>query len=377
MAQSVDLEALVVGAGVVGLAVGRALAASLGNIAVVERHPHAGMETSSRNSEVIHAGIYYAPGSLKAQLCREGSKVLYSYCAERNIPHARCGKLIVGSGPNSTEGLEKILEQARANNVSSLRFISKSAALEMEPQLNCDLALHSPDTGIIDSHSLMQSFAADIADAGGVVALGNRVTKIELGASCHKIWLAGENSPLHVRRIVNSAGLGAWDLARLMGGLDEKHVPERFFARGVYFRLAGGQQPFRRLVYPLPDNASLGIHATIDLAGDVRFGPDVEWITDPADYSVSADREVAFRQSIANYFPAIASHGLVPDYAGIRPKLVGPGATAADFRIDGREIHGIPGLVNLFGIESPGLTASLAIARRTAAALGLQDTDSL
>lgn len=360
---AVELEALVIGAGVVGLAAGRALARKFGSVCVVERHRQFGFETSSRNSEVLHAGIYYTPASLKARLCREGLAALRGYVVEKRLPHRFCGKLIAARGAHGEAGLQTIKTLAESNGVVSLQWLSSAAARELEPDVACDMALLSPETGIIDSHALMAAYEADIVEAGGVVACGNHVSRIVAEDGGFAVFVDGEASPIRTLRIVNSGGLHAGSVARMVEGLDPGSAPQHRYARGVYFSLQGGRQPFRRLVYPLPDTASLGIHATIDLAGQVRFGPDVEWIDDPEDYRVDPDREQVFRASIATYFPGIADRGLLPAYAGIRPKLAGPGEPAADFRIDHADRHGLPGLCNLYGIESPGLTASLAIAR--------------
>lgn len=357
-----DLDALVVGAGVVGLAIARALSKRMRNVAVVDRHGQFGMETSSRNSEVIHAGIYYRQDSKKALLCRQGRNALYQYCASREINHKRCGKIIVGSGAGAVDGLKAIESQAVANGVDTLSWLDGAQVRRMEPGVRCDLALHSPETGIIDSHALMEAYAADLEAAGGTIALKTDVNRIELGGTSHKVYLKGEKEPVRTSRLVNAAGLWAEQLARNCIGLNADCIPQLKFARGVYFVPDGGRLRFDRLIYPLPGTASLGVHATIDLQGAVRFGPDVEWIDANDDYQVNADRVDAFRRSIASYYPAIEDVQLLPGYAGIRPKLAGPGEPPADFQIDGPAKHGAIGLVNLFGIESPGLTSSLAIA---------------
>jgi L-2-hydroxyglutarate oxidase LhgO len=364
-----QLEAVVVGAGAVGLAIGMALARELGNVCVVEQHGQFGFETSSRNSEVLHAGIYYQPGSLKAKLCREGLGSMLALAAKWGVPHAICGKLIVTRGAGGESGLQKIMSLAEANGVTGMRRLSALEAHKLEPEVTCDAALLSAETGIIDSHMLMAAYEHELLAAGGFVAYGNRVSRIIANGSGFDVFVSGDPAPISCRRLVNAGGLHSARVAACIEGLNAAHVPVMRYARGVYFSLQGGRQPFRRLVYPLPDNASLGIHATIDMAGHVRFGPDVEWTDDPQDYHVDAARESAFRESIAGYYPGIASRSLLPAYAGIRPKLVGAGEVPADFRIDLPEQHGIAGLANLHGIESPGLTASLAIARLVAAAL--------
>jgi L-2-hydroxyglutarate oxidase LhgO len=361
-----DFELVVVGAGVVGLAIARELSLKFGDVCVVERHTGFGHETSSRNSEVLHAGIYYEPGSLKAKFCRQGLVALGDYCRAKSIPHAICGKLIVGSGERGEAGLQKIKHLAETNGVQTMQWLSADQAKELEPEVACDIALLSPETGIIDSHSLMASYENDFISNGGTIAYANRVMRIVAESAGFSIFFENEPEPVRTRRLINAAGLHADKVAAAIEGLDARHIPQHRFARGVYFALQGNAQPFKRLVYPLPDNASLGVHATIDLSGAVRFGPDVEWIDDPEDYHVAPEREAAFRTSIATYFPGIAERKLLPAYAGIRPKLVKPDQPAADFRIDFEAQHKLPDLVNLFGIESPGLTASLAIARYVA-----------
>lgn len=359
----VDLEALVIGAGVVGLAIARSLSSVLGSVAVVDRHHQIGMETSSRNSEVIHAGLYYQTGSKKAEMCREGRMALYQYCKARGVNHRKCGKLIVAAGNDAEKQLLSIKTRAEANKVESLILLDRAAVMQMEPEVECDMALFSPETGIIDSHGFMNALAADFENEGGVISLRTTVERVVLGEKYHDVFFAGEPVPIRTRRLINAAGLWADKLAYRFDGLAPSHIPELRFARGVYFVPGAGKQNwFDRLIYPLPDSSSLGVHATIDLDGAVRFGPDVEWIASNDDYAVDPSRSAAFKRSIAAYFPAIANIDLVPGYAGIRPKLVGPGEPPADFRIDGPTEHNVDGLVNLFGIESPGLTSSLPIA---------------
>jgi L-2-hydroxyglutarate oxidase LhgO len=356
------LDALVVGAGVVGLAIGKALAESYDAVCVVDRHRFVGAETSSRNSGVIHAGIYYPPGSLKATLCREGSQLLYDYCAKRQIPHWKTGKIIIAKDGSGLSGLNKILQNANANGVA-LETLGRAQIRLLEPFVQGDHGLLSPETGIVDANALMAAYVEDIENAGGFLALENDVEKIEVGNDFHTVWFHGVSEPVFARRLVNAAGLHSTTVAKVISGLASHHIPKTYFAKGCYFKLLGRNQPFSRLVYPLPDKASLGVHATLDLSGGIRFGPDVEWVSDPQDYSIDSLREVNFRACIAEYFPDVVNYELAPDYAGIRPKLVDKGAPAADFKIDGPATHGIPGLVNLFGIESPGLTSSLALAK--------------
>ncbi|WP_133366366.1 NAD(P)/FAD-dependent oxidoreductase [Qipengyuania sediminis] len=361
------LDVLVVGAGAVGLACARALALAGREVIVADRHPVQAMETSSRNSEVIHAGIYYQPGSLKAKLCVAGREAIYRYAAERAIAHRRCGKIIVASGAGAEEGLAQIEARALAAGAGRLQRLSRGELARREPAVRGDIALFSPATGIIDSHALTLSYLADLEAAGGAFARNTSITGIEPvphGFTVH----TGDGAHLGARAIVNCAGLHSGVLARSIDGLGDRFKPTIRYARGIYFK-ALPAPPFRHLVYPLPTNASLGIHATIDLAGQVRFGPDVEWIADPYDYTVDPSRADLFVQGIGEYWPEIESAELVPDYAGIRPKLVEPGDPPADFRIDGPADHGLARLVCLHGIESPGLTASLAIGALVASRL--------
>lgn len=372
MTAQFDLDVLIVGAGVVGLAIGRALAEAGRDVTVVDRNMAFGMETSSRNSEVIHAGLYYPPGSLKAQFCVEGRQALYRYCEERHIPHRRCGKLIVANGDSGTAALQAIQERAGLCGVSDLEMVPQNKLRELEPQVSATFALLSPSTGIIDSHALMQAYLGDIEDHSGRLVLNTEVSRIEIDPSGgFRVAIAGEDVMLTVRTLINSGGLWADDLARRIEGLPETGIPTLQFARGVYFSLSGVKPPFSHLIYPLPDNASLGVHATLDMGGAVRFGPDVEWITDRADYTVDPTRSATFAEAIRSYWPEVREEWLIPAYAGIRPKLCGPGDAPADFRIDGPEVHGVDNLICLYGIESPGLTSSLVIgaevARRAAA----------
>jgi L-2-hydroxyglutarate oxidase LhgO len=362
------IDCVVIGAGVVGLAVARALALGGREVMVLEKERWIGSETSSRNSEVIHAGIYYPKDSAKARLCVAGKEKLYAYCAARGIPHRRLGKLIVASTEAEIPVVEAVRERALANGVSDLVWLDGAALRALEPALACVGAFLSPSTGIIDSHALMLAFEAELEAAGGLVVLrapvlAGRVTErgfaLEIGGS--------EPMTLACRTLVNSAGLRAPSLARAIAGIPAASIPPAYFCRGVYFTLAG-RSPFRHLVYPVPEAAGLGVHLTLDLAGQARFGPDVEWI-DGIDYSVDPRRGERFYAAIRRYWPGLADGRLQPGYAGIRPKISPPGAPAADFLIQGPAEHGVPCLVNLYGIESPGLTASLAIAEQVAALL--------
>lgn len=357
------IDCVVIGAGVVGLAVARALAANGREVIVLEAAEAIGTSTSSRNSEVIHAGLYYPRGSLKAALCVRGREMLYEYCAARNVAHSRAGKLLVATAPNQIPQLEAILTRGKENGVFDLTRISGSEAQELEPALECVAAVYSPQTGIVDSHQLMLALQGDAEHNGAVIALRSPVESIDATTNGFVVNVGGE-VPTTVRAacIVNSAGLHANALARRIRGLDARHVPPLYLARGNYFSVSS-RVPFSRLIYPMPNEAGLGVHLTLDLGGQARFGPDVEWI-DSIDYDVDPQRADAFYAQIRSYWPALPDGALQPAYAGIRPKLSGPGEPAADFMIQGAAAHGVRGLVNLFGIESPGLTASLAIAQR-------------
>lgn len=358
MAEPVDC--VVIGAGVVGLAVARALALQGREVIVLEAADAIGTGTSSRNSEVIHAGIYYPAGSWKAQLCVQGRDQLYAYCAERGVAHRRCGKLIVATAPSQIATLQGIQDKAAANGVHDLQWLSREEAQALEPALECVGALLSPSTGIIDSHGLMLALQGDLEHAGGVVALNSPLAQAECAQGAI-VLDAVDGTRLQARTVVNAAGLQAPALAARFRGLPAVQVPEAHYAKGSYFALAG-RAPFRHLVYPVPEAAGLGVHLTLDLGGQAKFGPDVQWVADPHDLVVDATRGDAFYAEVRRYWPALQDGVLVPGYAGMRPKISGPAQPAADFRIDGPAVHGVPGLVNLFGIESPGLTSCLAIA---------------
>ena len=353
------VDCIVIGAGVVGLAVARALVLKGREVMVLEAASAIGTGTSSRNSEVIHAGIYYTRGSLKAQLCVQGKQLLYDYCAQRGIGHSRCGKLIVATHESQVAQLQSIISKAAANGVHDLVLLDREQALAMEPQLECVAAVHSPSTGIVDSHALMLSLQGDIENAGGFVVLNTAVDQLIRAQAAIEV-IATDGTGLAANTVVNAAGLNAPQVASRIKGLDPKHVPVTFWAKGNYFTLSG-KSPFSRLIYPVPEAAGLGVHLTIDLGGQAKFGPDVEWVDSPDDLLVDPSRGDAFYAEVRKYWPGLKDGALQAGYAGIRPKLHGPGEAAGDFVIQGESTHGIPGLVNLFGIESPGLTSSLAI----------------
>ena len=360
------IDCIVIGAGVVGLAVARACAQRGWETVLVESENAIGTITSSRNSEVIHAGIYYPKGSLKARLCVEGKQALYAYCESTGVGYRRCGKLIVATNEAQREALHAIEAAARANGVHDLRWVSREEARDIEPALECVAALESPSTGIIDSHGLMLALQGDFESAGGMLALCSPVTggQIDHGGSQPqpiRLEIGGEEPiELLAHRVINSAGLYAQTVAASLRGLDPASIVPGRYAKGNYYSLAG-RAPFSRLIYPVPEHGGLGVHLTLDLGNQARFGPDVEWIDD-IDYRVDPARADAFYAAIRTYWPALPDHALQPGYAGIRPKLMVDGAVGGDFVIQDASAHGVAGLINLYGIESPGLTASLAIA---------------
>jgi L-2-hydroxyglutarate oxidase LhgO len=357
------VECVVVGAGVVGLAVARALALAGREVVVLEAEDAIGVHTSSRNSEVIHAGIYYPEGSLKARACVEGRRRLYAYCEERGLPHRRCGKLIVATSESQREELRAIRAKAHANGVTDVEEIPAAEALRMEPALHCVAALHSPSTGIVDSHALMLAYLGDAEAAGAMLALRSPLERAIFRGDAFELHVKGAD-PILALHLVNSAGLRAPSVARAIEGFPVSSIPPELYAKGNYYALTG-RPPFSRLVYPVPEPGGLGVHVTLDLAGQARFGPDVEWIErigSASDYAVDPRRAERFYAAIRRYWPSLPDGALAPGYAGIRPKISGPKEPAADFLLQGPPEHGLPGLVNLFGIESPGLTASLALA---------------
>ncbi len=355
-----QVDTVVIGAGVVGLAVARALAMAGREVIVLEAENAIGTHTSSRNSEVIHAGIYYPKGSLKARLCVAGRQQLYAYCADHGVSHQRCGKLIVATSPTQIAQLDKILAQGRANGVTDLAPVDLARVRDMEPAVHCVAALHSPSTGIIDSHGLMLAYQGDAEAHGAMLAFTGPVSGGRVQDDGILLEVGGEQPmQLLARRVVNSAGLHAPKVAASLEGFPPAHVPPSYYCKGNYYSLAG-RAPFSRLIYPIPEAAGLGVHVTLDLAGQARFGPDVEWI-DKIDYTVDPQRAEKFYAAIRSYWPDLKDGALSPGYSGIRPKIQAPSEPARDFMIEGPRDHGVPGLVNLFGIESPGLTASLAL----------------
>jgi L-2-hydroxyglutarate oxidase LhgO len=365
-----SVDTVVVGAGVVGLAIARRLAMAGREVVMLEASDRFGTGTSARNSEVIHAGIYYEAGSLKAGSCTTGRRALYAYCRDHSVSHRRTGKLIVATAPGQLPHLDAIRAHAAANGVNDLEPLTATQAQALEPGLACAGALLSPSTGIVDSHGLMLALLGDAESHGAAVAYRAPLLAgtIAAGAAAGFLLEVGGDAPaeLACRRLINAAGLSAWDVAARLRGFPAAAIPPRYLAKGNYFALSGCRAPFSRLIYPVPEDGGLGVHLTLDLAGQARFGPDVEWLgqtaPDAIDYRVAPARGDGFYAAIRRYWPALPDGALVPAYAGVRPKLNGPGAPAADFCIAGPADHGIPGLVHLFGIESPGLTACLALA---------------
>lgn len=366
------IDCVVIGAGVVGLAVARAVALSPlfagREVMVLEGANAIGTGTSSRNSEVIHAGIYYPQGSLKAKLCTLGKAMLYGYCAERGIGFKRCGKLLVATNEAQVAQLQGIIAKAAANGVNDLVLLTHAEALAMEPALDCVAAVYSPSTGIIDSHALMLSLQGDLENAGGMVVFNTVVSHMEIGLQGIHVHTA-DGTELVANVVINASGLHAPSLARRIAGLDAQHLPPEFYCKGNYFTLAG-RSPFSRLIYPVPQAAGLGVHLTLDLGGQAKFGPDTQWVESPDDLVVDPARGDAFYAEIRKYWPALPDGALIAGYAGIRPKINNEHEAAKDFVIQGEDVHGIKGLVNLFGIESPGLTSSLAIGQHVVDLLG-------
>ncbi|MEW5890014.1 MAG: NAD(P)/FAD-dependent oxidoreductase [Pseudomonadota bacterium] len=353
--------AAVIGAGVIGLACARELARRGIDTVILEAGDAIGTQTSSRNSEVIHAGIYYPAGSLKARLCVSGRHELYEFCRSHGVAHRRCGKLIVATDVAQLDALEELREKARTNGVEDLRLLTAAEARALEPELACRAALLSPATGIVDSHGLMLALLGEAQSRGAVLALRSPVLAGVVGRDLVLEVSGAEPMRLRAERVINAAGLHAPRVAAALDGLALHHVPRAWLAKGNYYSLSG-RAPFSRLIYPVPEPGGLGVHLTLDLGGQARFGPDVEWVDD-IDYRVDPQRAGRFYAEVRKYWPRLAEGALQPAYAGIRPKIAGPGAPAADFLIQGPAEHGVAGLLNLFGIESPGLTACLALAR--------------
>lgn len=356
-----EVEAVVIGAGIVGLAVARRLAATGHEVVVIEAEAAIGSQTSSRNSEVIHAGLYYRENSLKARTCVEGRDRLYAYCEERRIPVKKIGKLIVATDEAQLPRLEALARQGERNGVDDLVWLDAGEALRIEPEIRCRAALLSPSTGIVDAFSLMLALQADAENCGAQFALRSRVTDIFRSTQGFAVHTAdAPDEPLDCRIIVNCAGHGAHAIARALRDYPQELMPRRFLAKGNYCSVSG-RAAFSHLVYPLPEPGGLGVHVTLDLTGNMRLGPDLHWV-DEVDYRPTPGIEPGFRASVARFWPEIVRREIAASTCGVRPKISGPQEDAADFRIDGPEIHGISGLVHCFGIESPGLTASLALA---------------
>ncbi len=359
---SETIDCAVIGAGVVGLAVARELALAGREVIILEAEDAIGTHTSSRNSEVIHAGIYYPANSLKARFCVEGKQLLYAYCHEREIPHQQIGKVIVATDESERDAVGGYIDKAAANGVNDLRLLSARELSTMEPALNCVAGVFSPSTGIIDSHALMLTLQGDAENAGAMVVFKSPIESGRVTDDGIELEVGGaEPMSITCNSVVNSAGLRAPQVARLISGLPGHSIPQAYFAKAHYYTLSG-KSPFNHLVYPVAHTAFLGVHVTLDMGGQARFGPDIDWI-DEIDYTFDPAREPLFYEAIRRYYPDLRDGQLQPGYTGIRPKISGPKEAAADFRIDGPADHGVAGLVNLFGIESPGLTSSLAIAR--------------
>jgi L-2-hydroxyglutarate oxidase LhgO len=359
----VEMQVLVVGAGVVGLGIARAVARAGHEVIVAEAQSAIGTMTSARNSEVIHAGLYYATNSLRARHCARSRRMLYSYCAERGVPHRKTGKLVVASNETELKRLDEIFKQSQINGCENVELIDAAAARKLEPEVFCLAAMNSPETGIIDSHRYMLALRGEIEDHGGMIALNTRIERLVRSPAGWEVHF-GAGDTIAVDAVVNAAGLGAQQLARATEGYPQERVPRLVLAKGSYFSYSG-RPVFKRLVYPTPIHGGLGIHVVLDLAGRMRFGPDVEWI-DHENYDVDPGRAPMFYKRIREFWPGLPDNSLIPDYAGIRPKVSGQGEPQMDFIIDAPNDHGVRGLVMLFGIESPGLTSSLSIGEEVA-----------
>jgi L-2-hydroxyglutarate oxidase LhgO len=363
------VDCVVVGAGVIGLAVARRLALAGREVVVLEEAEGIGTVTSSRNSEVIHAGIYYPAGSWMARMCVSGKQALYRYCDEHGIPYRNCGKLIVATTPQEAEKLQSIRSHAEANGVGDMQPLSGDAARALEPALNCDAALLSPSTGIIDSHAYMLALRGDAEAVGAAFAFHTPLQRARAAVGHIELEAGGEApTTLACDLLVNAAGLAAPAVARSIEGMPIEMIPAPYLAKGNYFSCSA-RAPFSRLIYPVPEPGGLGVHLTLDMAGQARFGPDVEWV-DAIDYAVDPARAERFYPAIRKYWPTLPDGALMPSYSGIRPKIVPPTVARQDFLMQGPRDHGVAGLINLFGIESPGLTSSLAIADHVAGMAG-------
>ena len=363
---SEQIDAVVIGAGVVGLACARALALAGREVVVLDRAEAIGTETSSRHSEVIHAGIYYPTGSLKAKFCVEGKNKLYRYLEEHGVPFSRMGKLIVATSEDQIPALEQIKQRAHEAGVDDLFFMSHNEVTAIEPELRCVTALNSPSTGVLDSHSYMLALQGDAEERGVMIAIFAPVESGKVEEDGIELTVGGEfPAVLKAKTVINSAGIYAQSLIASFDGFPKDKVPPQYFCKGNYYTLSGCKAPFSHLIYPAPEQAGLGIHLTLDLAGQARFGPDVEWI-DEVNYDVDPRRADSFYEAVRKYWPGLPDGALQPGYSGIRPKIQAPGEAAHDYMIQGPRDHGVPGLINLFGIESPGVTSSLAIADHVA-----------
>jgi L-2-hydroxyglutarate oxidase LhgO len=361
MGSGLELDALVIGGGVVGLAIARALSLSGREVTLIEAEPRLGLHSSSRSSEVIHAGIYYASGTLKARLCVAGRVALYDYCERKGVLHERLGKIIVASRDDEIPALERLKAQAELNGVRDLTWLDQADIAALEPAVSAERGLLSPSTGIIDSHGFMSMLRRDAEQAGADVLVSTRALSGRVVARGIELDLGGaEPVTALCRTVVNAAGLRAHEVARSIRGMPTACIPTQYFAKGHYFVLKG-PPPFQRLIYPIPAPGGLGVHVTLDLNKQARFGPDVSWQPD-IDYAFDEARRESFCRAIRDYFPGLNAEALTPGHTGIRPKLGPAGAPAADFIVQGPALHGVPGLLNLYGIESPGLTSSLALA---------------
>ncbi len=364
-----DFDAVVVGAGAIGLAVAYALARRGQSVVVLEREEHIGTGVSSRNSEVIHAGLHYPTGSLKARLCIEGRRALYAFLAAHSVAYRKCGKLIVATGESEIPALELLARQSEVNCVEGVRWLSGADACALEPGLNAVSALECAESGVMDAHGCMAALEGEIESHGGAIALGAPFLGAAPNAEGFAARVGGETPvTINARQLIIAAGLGAQDCARAIEGYPREHVPALHLGKGNYFTLNGIKAPFQRLIYPPPIPGALGTHYRRDLGGIARFGPDLEWV-DAEDYRIDPARAASFYETIRRFWPGLPDGALAPDYAGIRPKIHGPGEAQPDFVIDDARAHGVPGLICLFGIESPGLTSSLAIGEEVAARL--------